>query len=75
MAEWCDFVPRCRYKYGVTKVPVGPSKERPGDSRNAAPDQTVLSRRGRIVAELRAIVPGEGVIAPSGRCGHTDPTA
>ena len=28
-----------------------------------APDQTVLSRRGRIVAGLRAIVPGEGVIA------------
>ena len=28
-----------------------------------APDQTVLSRRGRIVAALRAIVPGEGVIA------------
>src|SRR5882672_692962 len=28
-----------------------------------APDQTVLSRRGRIVAGLRAIVSGEGVIA------------
>ncbi len=28
-----------------------------------APDQTVLSRRGRIVAGLSAIVPGEGVIA------------
>ena len=28
-----------------------------------APDQTVLSRRGCIVAGLRAIVPGEGVIA------------
>src|SRR3981189_1133906 len=27
------------------------------------PDQTVLSRRGRIVAGLRAIVPGEGVSA------------
>ena len=28
-----------------------------------APDQSVLARRDRIVAELRAIVPGEGVIA------------
>jgi glycolate oxidase len=28
-----------------------------------APDQTVLARRDRIVAALRAIVPGEGVIA------------
>ena len=28
-----------------------------------APDQTVLDRRDRIVRALRAIVPGEGVIA------------
>jgi glycolate oxidase len=63
-AEERDFVPRCRYKYGVT------SRSRPADRRSAqvtvampAPDQTVLARRDRIVAALRAIVPGEGVIA------------
>src|SRR3954447_26023930 len=34
-AEWRDFVPRCRYKYGVTSTSRLAHKERAGDSRNA----------------------------------------
>jgi glycolate oxidase len=39
-----------------------------------APDAAVLARRERIVAALRAIVPGEGVIATERRCGPMSPT-
>ena len=40
-----------------------------------APDQAVLGRRGAIVAALRAIVPGEGVIDSPPKWSLTSPTA
>jgi glycolate oxidase len=58
-----DFVPRCRYKYGVTNTSRLAYEERQVTVAMPAPDQSVLARRDRIVAGLRAIVPGEGVIA------------
>ena len=39
-----------------------------------APDAAVLARRDEIVAALRRIVPGEGVIAPSRSCAPTSAT-
>src|SRR5262249_14442351 len=66
-AQQRDFRPRCRYKDGVTRgAAIGPqSALRSAHVSLAmpAPDQAVLARRERIVAALRAIVPGEGVIA------------
>ena len=38
-------------------------------------DDAVLARRAEIVAALRRIVPGEGVIARRGACGLTKATA
>jgi glycolate oxidase len=61
--EWRDFVPRCRYKYGVTSSPGWLVRSAQVTVAMPAPDQSVLARRDRIVAGLRAIVPGEGVIA------------
>ena len=40
-----------------------------------APDQATLARRGEIVAALRSIVPGEGVIDTAARCAPSRPTA
>ena len=40
-----------------------------------AADQAVLDRRSAIVAALRAIVPGEGVIDTRPRCWPMSPTA
>ena len=37
-------------------------------------DDAVLKRRAEIVAALKRIVPGEGVIAPKRRCGRTKAT-
>ena len=38
------------------------------------PDQDSLAKRARIVEALRAIVPGEGVIASRTGCAPTSPT-
>ena len=62
-AEWRDFVPRCRYKYGVTSTSLWLIRSAQVTVAMPAPDQSVLARRDRIVAGLRAIVPGEGGIA------------
>jgi glycolate oxidase len=40
-----------------------------------ASDQAVLGRRDEIVAALRAIVPGEGVIDSRPKCSPTSPMA
>src|SRR5262249_49948301 len=58
-----DSGPGARKKCGVTRGPALGRRSAHVPPAIPAPDQAVLARRERIVAALRAIVPGEGVIA------------